>query len=123
MKLKPRDKSQVYDKLYALAAKILNKSDACGKCPITCTGSARSKSWCCSGCPHLGSRGCTVQALGCKLWLCHQADAGRYQRRLSKLKHIADHYEIHMARASKEQSLRYGSVEDFWYVYRRDSNK
>jgi hypothetical protein len=26
---------------------------------------------CCEGCEHLGSDGCTVQAVACKLWLCH----------------------------------------------------
>jgi hypothetical protein len=28
---------------------------------------------CCEGCNHLGARGCTVQALACKLWLCDKA--------------------------------------------------
>ena len=26
--------------------------------------------FCCSGCPYLSDKGCTVQALWCKLWLC-----------------------------------------------------
>ncbi len=28
---------------------------------------------CCQGCSHLGVKGCSVQALACKLWVCDDA--------------------------------------------------
>lgn len=124
MKLKERDRSQVYDQLYALAAKVLTRMNACATCPVSCKKDLfhhhYSKSWCCGGCPNLGPTGCTVQALGCKLWIC-PAEKRRqnpiWKSRLRKLAEIADHYGIHMARATKEESLRFGQTHDFWYIY------
>ncbi len=130
MKLKDRDRSIVYDRLYVLARKVLAQGKCCVTCPIKrrkmgWRSEERSKSWCCSGCPHLGPQGCTVQALACSLWLCGSKDSRRYsrghvsraQQRLDKIVLIAQHYQIHVARASKEQSLEYGPSGDFWVVY------
>lgn len=133
MNLKPRDRAEVYDKLYALAAKILDKSRACSTCPIgSCTKflgrftETYTKSWCCYGCPHLGDNGCTVQALGCKLWLCTKEMGSlpfRWEKKIAKLEEIAKYYGIHMARADKQQSLQYGQHKPFWFIYERDSQK
>lgn len=128
MNLKPRDRSEVYDQLYRLAQRILSRGNACRTCPIKrheATKEQRCRSWCCDGCPNLGEHGCTVQALGCSLWLCGSDDSRQYSRgklstmakRLQKLQRIASHYEVHVARASKEESLQYGPLKDFWCVY------
>lgn len=132
MKLKKRSRTKVYDQLYRLASKILEKSSACATCPLgPYTGKAQpngpnkyTKNWCCGGCPHLGPNGCTVKALGCKLWLCGQGSgrvAPKWRRRLEKLQYIATHYDIHLARASKKQSLLYGGKIGFWDIYYKDS--
>lgn len=120
MKLKPRDRSEVYDRLYRLAHRILNKNKCCANCPIRSVLD-NSRSWCCNGCPHLGPNGCTVKALGCSLWLCGNANskADKAGKRLKKLARIADHYKIYLARASKEQSLRLGETAGFWDIYAR----
>lgn len=60
-----------YDELYREGQQVLDKYNPCkisadGK---KCTGGTP----CCTGCEHLGNKGCTVSALHCKLWLCHTA--------------------------------------------------
>ncbi len=78
-------REQAYDKLYRLACKVLEKQNACSKCPIFCKGATKdsvgfSKSWCCEGCPNLSKEtGCTVEALMCRLHLC--APESRRQRK------------------------------------------
>lgn len=107
MKLKPRDRGEVYDQLYRLAHRLLDKGSACATCPIACK-SGPSRSWCCSQCKHLGPRGCTVKALACSLWLCHKESGTfnpRLKRRLDKMERIARHYRIYTVRGSKEESL------------------
>lgn len=64
-------RKQLYSNYYAEADAILKKYNPCqisvdGK---SCTGGEP----CCSGCGHLASTGCTVMALGCKVWLCNTA--------------------------------------------------
>lgn len=128
MNLKSRDRGEVYDRLCILADKLLRRHKACDTCPVAECGlllrHRYSKSWCCGGCPHLGLTGCTVQALGCKLHLC-AAEKNRQTRRdsdrrlwhrLYKLQLIAHHYQVWVARASKEESLKHGD-KDFWFVY------
>ena len=64
-------RKQLYSDYYLIADTILKKYNPCnisadGK---TCIGGTP----CCTGCDHLSSKGCTVKALGCKLWLCYTA--------------------------------------------------
>lgn len=127
LRLKERDRSEVYDKLYDLAARLLRGANACANCPVKSPPRKlgdllwreRSKTWCCGGCRHTSDTGCTVKALGCKLWLCGNADSGwtlRLGRRLDKLVRIATHYNVYVARASKEESLKHG-FGDPWALY------
>ncbi len=66
-------KSDIYDVLYNEASRLLKAENPCnireenGK--MVCNGHLVS---CCYGCKHLGPKGCTVEALSCKLWLCRE---------------------------------------------------
>lgn len=121
MNLKPRNRSEVYDKLYVLASKVLSKSSACSTCPIQCA-TGRSRSDCCAGCKHLGPNGCTVAALACKLHLCiaegniQQTINPKLMRKLSRLTRIATHYKVWVARGDKQESLDYGHGHP-WAIY------
>jgi hypothetical protein len=64
-------RSKAYDLLFAEGVEVLKKWNPCkhdenGKC-------AGYEDGCCGGprCEHLGPKGCTVQSLQCKLWLCY----------------------------------------------------
>lgn len=122
MRLKERERGEVYDRLVRLADKILAKYQPCGKCPVGCPTQRLSKAWCCGGCPKLGPQGCTVQALACKLWVCRNnmiliKPRGKDREcfaRLDRLTRIARHYEIYVGRASKEESLHYGAQGLWW---------
>lgn len=85
--------SELYDYLYEQGQALFDKYDPCkftptpkgtvlcaevpGRvlAPIPALGTPATPlrvhdDVCCTGCKHLGSMGCTVKALGCKLWLC-----------------------------------------------------
>lgn len=77
---------EVYDALYYLADLMLEKHNPCNIIKkedktidpifsVTCIRDRRHignySSTCCSSCHHLGAKGCTVKALGCKLFLCN----------------------------------------------------
>ena len=106
-------KSKLYDALYAEAGNLLRINNPCkwkdGKC-------AGYKDGCCGGCAHLGPNGCTVEALACKLWLCHLI---RYKPEnkpvviaLETLKHVGIAMGLNTEpygkgfRASKSESLK-----------------
>lgn len=69
-------------RLYRKADEVLKSLDPCMIVPLPdgriscaegCANTAMSTHLghgCCQGCPHLGPKGCTVKALGCKVWLC-----------------------------------------------------
>jgi hypothetical protein len=122
--LKPRDRAEVYDRLYVLACKLLVAGKACASCPLGSEEEHFSMIWCCSGCKYSSDKGCTTQALACKLWLCDDAHTLEVDRRRARqlnlrimlLKRIASHYNVHVARASKEESLEHG-YEDLWFLY------
>lgn len=120
--MKQRERRDVYRRLLRVADHTLKLSSACSTCPITAGFCQNSKTWCCGQCPFLGPNGCTTQALGCKLHLCHDEKRRQYHmgqkfaRRMSLLQHIAYKYRIWVARANEELSLEHGD-KDFWYVY------
>lgn len=79
-------RKQLYSEYYAEADAILKKYNPCqisadGK---SCTGGEP----CCDGCSHLKATGCTVMALGCKVWLCVTAST-RYPECYNELKILA----------------------------------
>lgn len=134
-KPKKYTREQAHDKCYRIACKLLERMSACSKCPIfvkdsTPASCGFSKAWCCEGCPHLDpARGCTVDALLCRLHLC--APEGRRQSqenpilraRLRRVYAIARSYNILMARASKGQALELADKHDIWWLYRHGGYK
>lgn len=61
--------SKEYDRIYEEADALFKRYDPCqfkdGKCK-----SEVFPDGCCEGCVYLGSNGCTIQSLGCKLFMC-----------------------------------------------------
>lgn len=132
--VKPKSKKytreQAYDKLYKLACKLLDRMQACSKCPIfvkdydTKTSCGFSKAWCCDGCPFLDKeKGCTVEALTCRMWFCtyegsrQRRENGTLFKRMQRVKAIAASYNLILARATKEQTLEYAGKVPVWHFY------
>ena|SRR3990167_3269596 len=68
------DKPDLYSKFYRTAAAVLKSENPCNiQRDAAGTVTCRDGKPCCNGCKHLGPEGCTVEALGCKLWLCGSA--------------------------------------------------
>jgi hypothetical protein len=109
-KLKLEAKGQLYDILLAIGQQILDYHNPCdwryGKCRRM--RSSKEDGGCCEGCKHLGLKGCTVESLACRLWLCEsQRDMFREcEIELKVLRQLADYcgvpYEI---RKSKEENF------------------
>lgn len=67
----------IYDRMYKKADKLLKEHNPCRITPIkekpgcfSCAGSwSGGSTLCCAGCLWF-DKGCTIKALGCKLWLC-----------------------------------------------------
>ena len=105
-------KGLLYDILLAMGQQILNDHNPCdwrnGKCRRM--RSSKDDGGCCEGCKHLNPKGCAVQSLACKLWLCeNQRDVFREcEIALSVLRQVADccgiPYEI---RKSKEENFTF----------------
>ena len=103
-------KRQLYDILLAIGQQTLDYYNPCdwrnGKCRRM--RSSKDDEGCCEGCEHLSSKGCAVQSLGCKLWLCEgqrnmfrQCEIG-----LKFLRQVADDFGIpHEFRRSKKENL------------------
>lgn len=136
MKAKKYTREQAYDKLYRIACKLLERMSACSKCPIFVKDTIEgyscgfSKAWCCEGCPNLDpARGCTVEALMCRLHLCADESArqtrenGTLRNRMRRVRDIAKSYNLLLARATKEQALELGGTVDPWYIYRTHHHK
>jgi len=89
----------IYDDLYQQAAAVLREINPCkirraSDGSVSCFESRKygvqDGDLCCGGCKHLGVKGCRVEALACKVWLCHavkQTKAG--QRAMEALEAIA----------------------------------
>lgn len=104
------DKAEIYDRLYAMAGKVLDKHQPCATCGRCEYFGGRTRG-CCEGCPFLSPQGCTIQSLGCKLWLCHDERLfgwplhPRVRHQLKRLERIANRHGINFARATKEEAL------------------
>ena len=111
-------KGQLYDVLIALGQQTLDNYNPCdwrnGKCRRM--RSSEDDEGCCVGCQHLGDEGCTVESLGCKLWLCEgQRDLFKEcDIELKVLRQIADYcgipYEI---KRSKEADFTLEKFQPF----------
>lgn len=103
---------ELYDELYLKAQQVLDQYNPCnissdGK---SCTGGTP----CCGGCEHLGLRGCTVQSLACKFWLCSYAKEKNQECavELEKLLQIAQDQGV-------PRRARYSKQENFKRIYCR----
>lgn len=128
------DREQLYDRLYAIAERILAKHQPCARCKSPCayfSNKSPVRSGCCTNCPFLGADGCTIKSLACKLWLCDAA-AGEWpinkkmhlmSRQLSRLREIAIVHHIHYARATREEALEAkekGIPNNTWHFYHNE---
>ena len=101
---------QLYDVLYAIGQQIVNCHNPCdwrdGRCRRM--RSSTGDKGCCEGCNYLNEKGCTVQSLACKLWLC-DSQINKFKEceaELKILRQVADYcgipYEI---RRSREENF------------------
>ncbi len=68
--------SIAYDALFAQAVEALRIHNPCGWKDGSCIAmraGIEGATACCTGCKHLTSKGCTVEAITCKVWLCDYA--------------------------------------------------
>jgi len=112
-----------FDELYAAAMETLKGFNPCqirgGACYSIRTFPERHKNapFCCTGCPHLGPEGCTVESIYCRLWICEPLEkvhvkrvAGvrtpsPLERRLRKLRRRSEHFGFQVFRGTKEESI------------------
>ncbi len=109
-KLKLETKGQLYDILLAIGQQTLDYYNPCDWSNGKCRSMRLSKDdgGCCEGCKHLSPKGCTVQSLACKLWLCEsQRNIFREcEIELKFLRQVADYCGIpYETRRSKEESF------------------
>lgn len=102
--------SAVYDRLFEEGVDLF-KSNPCNLTKDAITGrvSCRDGIPCCGKCVHLGPEGCTVQALACKLWMCHTMDKmfPELSMKLGALRREALTQNVPLYfRRSKEETLR-----------------
>jgi len=109
-KLKLEAKGQLYDILLAIGQQTLDYYNPCDWRNEKCRRmrSSRNDEGCCEVCEHLGPNGCTVQSLGCKLWLCENQENifRECEVELKVLRQVADYCGIpYKIRRSKEESF------------------
>jgi hypothetical protein len=63
------EKMKIFDDLYSQACELLAQYNPC---KVT-NGECCRKVFCCYGCDYLGPKGCKVEALLCRIWLCESA--------------------------------------------------
>ncbi len=103
--------SAIYDRIYDIADRLIKKHNPCnihtknGKtvCNYEHNHSSRL---CCSNC-QAWNRGCTIKALGCKLFLCQAITNKILKRRFSKLKTYSEKCGLYtMCYLSKEKLFK-----------------
>ena len=114
-----------FDQLYQEASSIMQDRNPCqigrGKCHSMREYPERHKNqpFCCGGCQHLTPKGCSVESLFCKLWVCealedeHRAmtSTGKVElspmlQALAKIKKKAMAYGLLVYRGTKEVSIQ-----------------
>lgn len=110
-----------YDILCAEADALLAKYNPCAGCQGC---SIIPKAWdCCDGCPFLGPKGCTIQCLACKLWLCespNNENLNRPQEMLDAMNALVDQaidLNFYYARATPEEVLNLTEDKGTWFFY------
>lgn len=108
-KLTKTEKELIYSALYLLAQRELDITNPCkfehGRCFKM---SKYNYNGCCHDCEHLTDTGCSVEALGCKLWLCGMMvdKHTKLYIKLRDIEHLARKLDVPVGvRLSKEQNL------------------
>jgi hypothetical protein len=107
--------SKEYDRLYNEASKLIKKYNPCkitdGKC---LNGGPKC---CCGGCrfEYLTSTGCSVQSLGCRLFLCGFAieTAPQIRSKMDRLREYARYLALNEVYYNKEQTLERAKKSEF----------
>ena len=76
-----KNEEVLYDTLYKASVNLFSKYNPCeikdGTCWRTRNFSKKVDNFCCNGCEYVSEKGCTVEAVGCKLWLCHYTNKNK----------------------------------------------
>lgn len=107
-----KQRSKKYDELYLRASKILYKFNPCKIENRMCIrGRNFGLNFCCNGCSNLSAKGCTVQSLFCRTWLCGTAAKAlgkkykRFNRLMTRIDNEAQKYGLYLYRAGKSECL------------------
>jgi hypothetical protein len=107
-------RSRKYDELYIRALKILDEFNPCKVENGTCIrGRNGGCNFCCDGCSNLSEKGCTVQSLYCRTWLCEPAARDMsekykmFDELMTQIDDEAQKYDLHVFRASKLECLEF----------------
>jgi hypothetical protein len=105
-------RSRKYGELYARASKILSEFNPCkiedGTCIQRRNGGCN---FCCDGCANLSEKGCTVESLFCRTWLCESAATAMkdkytlFNKLMNQIDNEAREYDLYVFRAGKEEAL------------------
>jgi len=102
-------KMYLYDLLYLISSILIKIVNPCKiqKNSNRETVCISTRGPCCNRCKHLSTKGCTVKALSCKLYLCL---VGKYShpvlyKILKKITHISIRSEIYYFRYSKQETF------------------
>lgn len=101
----PGEREGLYDLFYQDAASVLDVLNPC-RFAVTPKGvTCAAGTPCCHQCDHLSKRGCTVQSLACKMWLCPEVTY-RWAATASSL--FADGLLRRIQRTCQQQGVPHG---------------
>lgn len=88
------EKKAYYKQQYALISSMLKLVNPCEVSVtdgvVSCIGlregdrDADPQTLCCTECRHLADKGCTVESLGCRMWLCNAAIGNLFRKYAEK---------------------------------------
>jgi hypothetical protein len=110
-------RSQKYDELYERSSKILVEFNPCKiENEICIQGRNGECNFCCDGCSYLSDKGCTVQCLYCRTWVCETAAKNMssekykiFNKLMTQIDDEAKKYDIFMFRTEKSENLSKGA--------------
>lgn len=104
-------KKVVYMTLFKEGNRVLKNLNPCQIVDGKCQGGYKDdEGLCCDTCKHLGPKGCTVESLECKLWLCmhikHTPRGAQAAVALDSLREVAYQLGVPLRmRASMEEAF------------------
>lgn len=122
--------SKLYDRIYAIADKLLKKHNPCNihvknsrlYCSCHTAGCHKKYMLCCNGCKYgVSEHGCTVKALGCKLFLCHIAGNKIFHRQMKRLREFTrKHLMFYYYENGNRGEYWCYSIADKYFVSKQD---